>query len=191
MVGLRQAVMARTGRSSDWGFPRWRGYGSAREAQQVRLCDRHGCEQPGNCPAPKSPNSPDRWYFCQEHAAEYNKGWDYFQGLDEEERKSRMHNEQRDASGYRQSAHNQWAGPGDGSRSRDEMRALDVLGLESDADFETVKKSWRNLAKECHPDVKPGDAAAATRFQAIQAAYEVLRVAEERRSWRPEQSRHG
>jgi curved DNA-binding protein CbpA len=71
------------------------------------------------------------------------------------------------------------------------MRALDVLGLESDADFETVKKSWRNLAKECHPDVKPGDAAAATRFQAIQAAYEVLRVAEERRSWRPEQSRHG
>ncbi|MBA4353762.1 MAG: molecular chaperone DnaJ, partial [Novosphingobium sp.] len=24
--------MTRHGRSSDWGFPRWRGYGSAREA---------------------------------------------------------------------------------------------------------------------------------------------------------------
>jgi hypothetical protein len=177
--------MARAGSKNDWGFPRWRGYGSAREAQKVRLCDRHGCDRPGDCPAPKSPNSPDRWYFCQEHAAEYNRGWDYFAGLDEEERNARMKAEQRDASGYRQSAHNQWAGPGDGSRTRDEMRALDVLGLETDADFETVKKSWRALAKECHPDVRPGDAEAAARFQAIQAAYDVLRAAEERKSWKP------
>ena len=77
--------MARPTRSQDWGFPRWRGYGSAREAKPVRLCDRHGCEQPGDCPAPKSPNNPDRWYFCRDHAAEYNKGWDYFAGLDAEE----------------------------------------------------------------------------------------------------------
>jgi len=151
----------------------------------VRLCDRHGCEQPGNCPAPKSPNSPERWYFCQEHAGEYNRGWDYFAGLDEEELNTRMHDEQRDASGYRTSAHNQWAGPGDGTRSRDEMRALDVLGLESDADFEAIRKSWRALAKECHPDVCPGDKDAAVRFQGIQAAYDVLRVAEERKSWKP------
>src|SRR5690606_5163336 len=119
------------------------------------------------------------------HAAEYNKGWDYFAGLDEEERNARAHAEQRDASGYRQSAHHQWGGPGDGTRSRDEMRALDVLGLESDADFEAVKRSWRALAKENHPDLKPGDTAAAARFQAAQAAYEVLRAAEERKSWRP------
>src|SRR3546814_12856129 len=65
------------------------------------------------------------------------------------------------------------------------MRALDVLELDSDADFEAVKKSWRRLAKENHPDVKPGDANAAVRFQAIQAAYEVLKTAEERREWRP------
>lgn len=178
--------MARLRQSNDWGFPRWRGYGSANEAQKVRLCDRHGCEQPGNCPAPKSPNSPERWYFCQEHAGEYNRGWDYFAGLDEEQRKTRMHDEARDASGYRQSAHHSWAGPGDGSRSRDEMRALDVLGLEADADFEAVRRSWRALAKENHPDVKPDDAEAATRFQAIQAAYDVLRVAEDRKSWKPQ-----
>ena len=29
--------MTRARRSTDWGFPRWRGYGSARDAQQVRL----------------------------------------------------------------------------------------------------------------------------------------------------------
>ncbi|MEH3037246.1 MAG: DnaJ domain-containing protein [Sphingomonas adhaesiva] len=178
--------MARTPtRSNDWGFPRWRAYGAEREAVKVRLCDRHGCQEPGDCPAPKSPNSPDRWYFCQAHAAEYNRGWNYFEGLSAEEAAQREANERRDASGFTQSRHQQWAGHGDGSRSRDEMRALDVLELEVDATFDEVKLAWRRLAKSNHPDVRPGDAEAAGRFQAIQAAYEVLRTAEEARTWRP------
>ncbi|MCP3734428.1 J domain-containing protein [Sphingomonas sp. RP10(2022)] len=178
--------MARsTSRTNDWGFPRWRGYGSSREATTVRLCDRHGCEAPGNCPAPKSPNSPDRWYFCETHAAEYNRGWNYFEGLSAEEAASREASESRTASGYANAGHYAWGGPGDGSRSRDEMRALEALGLEGDADFEAVKTAWRRLAKANHPDVRPGDADAAVRFQTVQAAYEVLRSAEERREWRP------
>jgi len=174
--------MARAGRKNDWGFPRWGGYGAEREAQQVRMCDRHGCDQPGDCPAPKSPNSRERWYFCQAHAAEYNKGWDYFQGLDEEERTRREREEQATASGFAGGAFYGWGRPGDGTRSRDEMRALEILELEADADFETVRKSWRRLAKEYHPDVKPGDKDAGMHFQAIQAAYDVLKVAEERRT---------
>ena len=177
--------MARTGRSNDWGFPRWRGYGSGREAQAVRLCDRHGCDRPGDCPAPRSPNSRERWYFCAEHAGEYNRNWDYFQGLDQEEREQRERAERREANGYQSSAYHGWGGPGDGSRSRDELHALKALELDDDADFEAVKRSWRRLAKENHPDVKPGDSEAAVRFQAIQAAYEVLRAAEERRTWKP------
>ena len=51
-------------------------------AAKVRLCDRVGCSQTGDRPAPKAPNSPERWYFCEPHAAEYNKNWDYFAGLD-------------------------------------------------------------------------------------------------------------
>ncbi|NWP00770.1 molecular chaperone DnaJ, partial [Escherichia coli] len=77
--------MARQTRSTDWGFPRWRAYGAERETVKVRLCDRHGCEQPGDRPAPKSPNSRERWYFCETHAAEYNRNWDYFAGLTAEE----------------------------------------------------------------------------------------------------------
>ncbi|HEX4874245.1 MAG TPA: J domain-containing protein [Sphingorhabdus sp.] len=176
--------MARSSRSNDWGFPRWRGYGSTRETQAVRLCDRVGCERQGNCPAPKSPNSPDRWMFCEEHAAEYNKGWDYFAGLTAEEAAKREADEKRDSSGYRESAHYGWVGPGDGSRSRDEMRALELLGLDPDADFDEVKKAWRKIAKETHPDVRPNDADAAKAFQAGQAAFDVLRAAEERRVWK-------
>ncbi|MDE2596472.1 MAG: J domain-containing protein [Sphingomonadales bacterium] len=175
--------MNRARRSNDWGFPRWRGYGSSRDAASVRLCDRVGCNDPGECPAPKSPNSPDRWYFCQKHAAEYNAGWDYFAGLTAEEAAAREASERQDSEGYRESAHYGWAGSGDGTRTRDEMRALEVLGLETDADFDAVRRAWRSKAKEVHPDVRPGDEDAAKAFLALQLAYEVLRAAEERRQW--------
>ena len=174
--------MTRTSRSNDWGFPRWRGYGSERGAAQVRLCDRIGCNAVGDRPAPKSPNSPERWYFCEDHAAEYNRNWDYFEGLSAEEAAEREAAERRDSSGYADAKHYAWGGPGDGTRSREEMRALSVLELESDASFDDIKAAWRRLAKANHPDVKQGDAEAAKRFHAVQTAWEVLRAAEERRA---------
>jgi hypothetical protein len=175
--------MVRPTRSDDWGFPRWRPYGAkGRAAVRVRLCDREGCNEPGDRPAPKSPNSRERWMFCEAHAAEYNKNWNYFAGLTAEEAAKRAADEESGVAAYRKSAHYQWAGPGDGSRSRDEMRALDALELESDADFKAVKASYRRLAKEHHPDRHKGDKEAAKRFHAVQAAYDVLRKAEERRN---------
>ena len=145
------------------------------------MCDRYGCDQPGDRPAPKSPNSPERWYFCETHAGEYNRNWNYFEGLSAEDAAAREADERRSSSGFAESQHYRWGGPGDGSRSRDEMRALAVLELDADADFEAVKAAWRRLAKANHPDVNPGDADAAERFKGIQAAYDVLRQVEERR----------
>ena len=176
--------MSRAGRSTDWGFPRWRGYGSSQDAVNVRICDRHGCDEPGNCPAPKSPNSPARWYFCQKHAAEYNSKWDYFEGLEQAEKDERARAERAESASYAESAHYGWASSGDGSRSADEMLALEVLGLEADADWGAIKKAYRARAKDVHPDVKPGYKEAARQFQLIQTSYEVLRAAEERREWR-------
>jgi hypothetical protein len=174
--------MARSSRSTDWGFPRWRGYGTESGAATVRMCDRHGCEQPGDRPAPKSPNSPERWYFCEPHAAEYNRNWNYFEGLTAKEAAAREAGERQSASGFAEASHYGWGGPGDGTRSRDEMRALEMLDVDADADFDAIKAAWRRLAKANHPDVKPDDAEAAKRFHAIQTAYEVLRAAEERRA---------
>jgi hypothetical protein len=173
--------MARQRRSNDWGFPRWRAYGAGREAESLRLCDHDGCREPGIHPAPKSPHGRERWHFCEAHASEYNRRWNYFEGLTSAEAAAREADERRDADGYRQSSHNKWAGPGDGSRSRDEMRALEMLEVETDAGFEEIKSAYRRLAKANHPDAAPGDPEAARRFQAVQAAYDVLRKAEERR----------
>lgn len=172
--------MARQSRSFDWGFPRWRAYGGDRAATQVRTCDREGCDRPGDRPAPKAPNAPDRWWFCVDHAAEYNARWNYFEGLDAEEAAARERADSADRA-HARAQHWQWAGPGDGSRSRAERDALRALELDDDASFDSVRARYRKLAKAFHPDRNPGDAEALQRFQAVQAAYEVLRRAEEAR----------
>jgi hypothetical protein len=63
------------------------------------------------------------------------------------------------------------------------MRALDALELDSDADFKASRPP-PPAGQGNHPDAKPGDAEAAKRFQQVQAAYDVLRKAEERRRCR-------
>ncbi len=49
-----------------------------------------------------------------------------------------------------------------------------VLDVAKDADQATVKKAYRKLARENHPDSKPGDKAAEDRFKLIAEAYDVL-----------------
>ena len=49
-----------------------------------------------------------------------------------------------------------------------------VLGVPKDADQAAIKKAYRKLARENHPDSKPGDQAAENRFKAIAEAYDVV-----------------
>ncbi|WP_300015039.1 molecular chaperone DnaJ [Pseudonocardia sp.] len=48
------------------------------------------------------------------------------------------------------------------------------LGVASDASTEDIKKAYRKLARELHPDANPGDAKAETRFKTVSEAYGVL-----------------
>jgi len=49
-----------------------------------------------------------------------------------------------------------------------------ALGVAKDADASTIKKAYRKLAQQYHPDKNPGDAAAETRFKEVSEAYDVL-----------------
>lgn len=168
--------MTRTSRSNDWGFPRWRAYGSEREPVTVRMCDHHGCGLKGEHPAPKSSWSEDKWWFCATHVAEYNSRWDYFAGLDDATAARRAEEEARTANGFRRAAHWQWTGPGeDAGFSPAEISAYRVLELEPGADVDVVKSAFRALAKRFHPDINPDDPAALARFQAVTRAYELLK----------------
>ena len=57
------------------------------------------------------------------------------------------------------------------------------LGVQKDADQAQIKKAYRKLAKENHPDSKPGDAAAETRFKEVAEAYDVLGDVEKRKQY--------
>ncbi|WP_115131689.1 DnaJ C-terminal domain-containing protein [Synechococcus sp. N26] len=58
-----------------------------------------------------------------------------------------------------------------------------VLGVDRSADANAIKKAFRSLARQYHPDVNPGDAQAEARFKEISEAYEVLSDPEKRRRY--------
>lgn len=59
----------------------------------------------------------------------------------------------------------------------------EVLGLDRGTSTEDIKKAYRKLAMQCHPDRNPGDKAAEQRFKKISEAYEVLKDAEKRAAY--------
>src|ERR1700751_2228116 len=59
----------------------------------------------------------------------------------------------------------------------------DVLGVPRDADETTIKKAFRKLARELHPDVNSHDPQAEEKFKQAGEAYEVLSDAERRATY--------
>ncbi len=55
-----------------------------------------------------------------------------------------------------------------------------VLGVDKTASDAELKKTYRKLARQYHPDSNPGDAAAESRFKEISEAYSVLSDKEQR-----------
>ncbi len=58
-----------------------------------------------------------------------------------------------------------------------------VLGVAKDASAAEIKKAYRRIAKDCHPDLKPGDAEAEAKFKAAAAAYDLLKDPDTRRRY--------
>ncbi|WP_197319653.1 molecular chaperone DnaJ [Saccharomonospora sp. NB11] len=57
------------------------------------------------------------------------------------------------------------------------------LGVSSDASADEIKKAYRKLARENHPDANPGDAEAEKKFKAVSEAYGVLSDPEKRKEY--------
>ncbi len=55
-------------------------------APEERICEWGGCQRSGLFRAPKAPDRPqDYHWFCRDHVAQYNKNWNFFSKMSDEE----------------------------------------------------------------------------------------------------------
>jgi molecular chaperone DnaJ len=59
----------------------------------------------------------------------------------------------------------------------------ETLGVSKSASQDEIKKAYRKLAREYHPDKNPGDAAAEEKFKEVQTAYDVLADEDKRKQY--------
>lgn len=152
-----------------------------------------GCHAAGDYRAPRSrDNLRDFQWFCEEHIKEFNKKWNYFEGMSSDE----IYEFQRDATtGHRptwridqhekmnaaklEEAFGRMFGDNTykantkpiNARDRD---ALALLDLEHPSEKSAIKRQYRELVKKYHPDVNVGNKNAEETFKKVTLAYNHL-----------------
>ena len=157
-------------------------------------CAADGCLQEGKYPAPKSRSAlRDYLWFCLEHVREYNKSWNYYEGL----QGAALEAEIRRATTWERPSwkfatgqpsensfedpfglfnfENRDANPAARKVPPEERRAWKILQLSPVTDIDIVKKQYKRLVKQNHPDKNGGDAAAEERLKDINLAYSLIR----------------
>lgn len=181
--------------------------GEARPEPNEAPCDHIGCGKAGGHRAPKRTGGKGQyWSFCMEHAGEYNRGYDFFRDMSEEEVAAHQRAEEtghrptwsfKAARGDRVSAGRFWraAKPGDafglfGAEAagkpapaprrrvgRVQSMALEALSLDENADANTIRTRYAELVKRYHPDSNGGDRSAEAQLQKVIRAFKTLKAA--------------
>lgn len=169
-----------------------------------RACDHVGCKSPGVHRAPKGREHGDQfWHFCLEHAAEYNKRWNFFSGMSDTEVKSYMAKEevgQRPTWTFRSGRLDKTAAQAKANRTADpfnmfgnggdptatpaaprrrlsklQAKALEEMQLPENADAAQIRAKYAELVKRWHPDSNGGERAAEANLHRVIQAYQTLK----------------
>jgi len=133
---------------------------------------------PAAARAPKSRDMMNEHYwFCQPHAAEYNRNWNFFAGMSEGEIKARQEQDP-----FNMFGHGGVHGPGPQAAparrlGKIERNALADLDLDDNAEGPAIRARYTELVKRCHPDANGGDRSAEHKLQRVIKAYQALRKA--------------
>ncbi|MCL1785827.1 MAG: J domain-containing protein [Alphaproteobacteria bacterium] len=161
----------------------------------IKKCDFNNCDKAGVCRAPKTRDLKEYYFFCKEHAAEYNKNWNFYQGMSNDEIEAEWERQvfgaplkdkaqaSAETTDYINFLNDFIHGRGNFDRMPKKPRptgaitaALKTLELPPTATLKDVRAAYRRLAKLYHPDTakKLNAKSAAEKFAGLSAAYKTL-----------------
>jgi hypothetical protein len=167
------------------------------EKPKSRGCDMPGCKAGGEHRAPKNRELTDYYWFCYDHAREYNQAWNYFSGMAGEDVENMM---ARSFYGDRPTWRYDIPGAAEELRRKawktynftdeepprqnkrqiqpttPEGEALAIMGLTAPVTLDEIKTRYKTLAKQFHPDLNREDPKAEDTLKSINMAYTILKI---------------
>jgi hypothetical protein len=170
----------------------------------TRACEFPNCQEQGLYRAPKSPDLLDEFFwFCKDHIREYNLKWNFFQGTTDEEFQKFLEKDrvwERETKPFsRKDDGNAWARLGvkdpleilgeKGTRNPGaapvntatrklpptERKALEVLDARDTWTKTEIRKQYKSLVKDLHPDMNGGNRDDEGRLQEVVWAWDQIK----------------
>lgn len=174
-----------------------RGNSGAYEYSQ-RVCDDPNCDSPGKYRAPKSPTQMDEYvWFCLPHVREYNAKWNFFDNVEEQDFEARAQKERLGKTRpFSRDEAKAWARMGvedpyavlrdKATQSRNgrvtnsrltpnERKAIELLGGEQNMKRGELRKIYKSLIKDLHPDRNKGSRADEERLNEVIWAWDQIK----------------
>lgn len=171
----------------------------------TKICEAAGCQEPGLYRAPKNPDLLDEFlWFCKDHVREYNLKWNFFQGNTEEEfeafldkdrvwgRETKPFNKRPDEGrvwsrlgvndpmeilGEKATQNPGKINPAAATRKlpSTERKALEILDARDSWTKPEIRKQYKSLVKDLHPDMNGGDRSDEERLQEVVWAWDQIK----------------
>ena len=186
-------------------------YADNQPKAEVRRCEMPGCADSGEHKAPKHRGLNEYYFFCFEHARDYNKAWDFFSGMSPREVEDHIY-----SSHYGDRPTWRYAGDGaaeealgkaswksynftekekepeqnrSGFRTETnspEFQAMAIMGLAPPVTLDAIKARYKTLVKIHHPDINRHNPKSEELLKEINMAYTILKLAFEEYKRLPE-----
>lgn len=170
---------------------------------EPQACEWPECHEDGVHRAPKSRDELNsyRW-FCTLHAREYNRSWNYYEGMTDEQVEADVRQDtvwhrptwrigatepgQSDFSVNYEHIHDPFdilknahiggssSRPAEPGISPEQQRALTIFEIDRPGDIDSIKHRYKELVKRYHPDAKGATSGSDEKMKDVNEAYKIL-----------------